>query len=456
MTFREFIIQKIGIDKAIFYTLLGKGLQISTSVFTVLFIVMFLSPIDQGYYYTFGSIVAIQVFFELGLTGIVTQFVAHEVSHIALNVNGKLEGDTFYRSRLASLLKICIKWYSIIAVGLLIVLFIVGFIFFTYFGETQNGNIWQFPWTVLAIGTTMNFLVTPVIAFIEGLGKVKEVAKWRMIQQCIQPIVLWGGLWLGCNIYVLGIDAITKVLVLGILIVNSPIFKVLKNLYHEEINEVVSYKKEIFPYQWRIAVSWISGYFIFQLFNPVLFAAEGAAVAGQMGMTMQAFNALQALTLAWINTKTPRISGLIALKKYEELDSLFNKTKKQLLLIGTSVLLLFLVCLTSIQIYNKPILGMEIGSRFLPTLPLWLMGWSTFTMFPINCWAIYLRSHKKEPLMINSVVMGILCCISTVTMGNLYGLYGIVISFAVLRLVSLIWIYSVYNKKKKEWHISLN
>ena len=90
-----------------------------------------------------------------------------------------------------------------------------------------------------------------------------------------------------------------------------------------------------------------------------------------MGMTMQAFNALQALTLAWINTKTPRISGLIAQKQYQELDTLFNRTMKQLLLIGTSVLLLFLVALTLIQWYDQPILGMEIGSRFLPTLPLW-------------------------------------------------------------------------------------
>ena len=58
---KGFVTQKLGIDKAIFYTLLGKGLQMSTAAFTVLFIVAFLSPDEQGYYYTFGSIVAIQV-----------------------------------------------------------------------------------------------------------------------------------------------------------------------------------------------------------------------------------------------------------------------------------------------------------------------------------------------------------------------------------------------------------
>ncbi len=73
MPLKELITNKLGIDKSIFYTLAGRGLQITTSVFTVVFIVKFLSPEEQGFYYTFGSIVAIQVFFELGLTGIITR-----------------------------------------------------------------------------------------------------------------------------------------------------------------------------------------------------------------------------------------------------------------------------------------------------------------------------------------------------------------------------------------------
>lgn len=160
----------------------------------------------------------------------------------------------------------------------------------------------------------MNFLITPIIAIIEGLGKVKEIAKFRMVQQIIQPIILWGGLYYGLELYVLGIDAICRVLLITYLIRISPIYSILTLIWKEKITDTISYKNEILPYQWRIAVSWISGYFIFQLFNPVLFATEGPIVAGQMGMTMQALNALQALTLAWINTKSPQLAGFIALK----------------------------------------------------------------------------------------------------------------------------------------------
>lgn len=453
MSFHNFVTQKLGIDKAIFYTLLGRGLQISTAALTVVFIIRFLSPVEQGYYYTFGSIVAIQVFFELGLTGIITQFVAHEASHLQIDAES-IKGDEYYKSRLASLLKICAKWYSMISIGMLVVLVTVGFIFFNKYGENHHNTDWVGGWITLAIGTVLNFLVTPIVSFIEGLGKVREIAKFRMIQQIVQPFVLWGGLWLGFKLYVPGLDALFRVLIMSVLIYYSPISKILKKVWRQKIIDRVSYRNEIFPYQWRIAVSWISGYFIFQLFNPVLFATEGPKVAGQMGMTMQALNALQALTLAWMHTKVPQISGLIALRKYCDLDKIFIKTFKQIMLLGGSVLAVFVVTIILFQNMDITLFGLSVGDRFLPTFALVLMGCSTYTMFPVNCWAIYLRSHKREPLMVNSVVMGILCCMSTFILGHIYGLYGIVIGFFMLRMVSLSWVYKVFRNKKTAWHAS--
>lgn len=452
MTIKSFITNKLGVDKAIFFTLLGRGLQISTALFTVFFIARYLSAEEQGYYYTFGSIVAIQVFFELGLTGIITQFVAHEASYLKITETYELDGDDKYKSRLSSLLRFCIKWYLFFAGLLFIALSVIGVFFFSNYEAEHQSIEWKLPWILLAIGTAFNLLLSPIIAFIEGLGKVKEVAEIRLVQQFIHPIVVWGGLAIGSKLFVSGADAIIRVIIVGIILVKSPFYHLLANIWKYQQNEQVSYSKEIFPYQWRIALSWISGYFIFQLFNPVLFATDGAKVAGQMGMTMAALNGLQALTQSWINTKVPRLSGLIAQKRYIELDSIFYSTMKQMLCIGTSALIVFVIVISVIQIFHISPFGMNIGERFLPIMPLLLMAWSVFTMFPINCWATYLRCHKKEPLMVNSIVMGILCCVSTLGLGSLYGLYGIVIGFALLRLVSLTWIYSIFKIKKKEWH----
>ena len=58
------------------------------------------------------------------------------------------------------------------------------------------------------------------------------------------------------------------------------LWRILYN-FEREATDTISYMKEIFPNQWKIALSWVSGYFIFHFFNPVLFA-EGPVVAGQM------------------------------------------------------------------------------------------------------------------------------------------------------------------------------
>ena len=451
MTFHYLITQKLGIDKAVFFTLLGRGLQIVTALFTVLFVAKYLSPEEQGYYYTFSSIIAIQVFFELGLTNIITQFVAHEMSHLLFNGN-ELIGDERFRSRLSSLLRFCAKWYLVFSAILLIVLSIVGFVFFSYYKAEQYDVIWELPWILLAIGTAFNLLLSPILAFLEGLGKVKEVAEIRFLQQFVHPVVIWGGLAIGSKLFVAGADAILRVIVVVIILLKSPFYKLLKSVWQDLREERVSYLKEVFPYQWRIALSWISGYFIFQLFNPVLFANEGAVVAGQMGMTIAALNGVQALTLSWINTKVPVMSGYIAQKQYGQLDSLFYRTMKQMMFIGTLTLISFLIVFWVIQVYQIEPFGLDIGNRFLPFLPLCLMTWSVFTMLPINCWATYLRCHKREPLLANSVVMGGLCCISTIVLGNLYGLMGMVIGFVLLRFISLAWIYNVFKNKRNEWH----
>jgi hypothetical protein len=151
------------------------------------------------------------------------------------------------------------------------------------------------------------------------------------------------------------------------------------------------------------------------LFNPVLFASEGAVVAGQMGMTMAALNGVQALTQSWINTKVPQMSMYIAQKQFARLDSLFNKTMKQMLFIGVITLFSFMGIIFLIQQNHISPFGLDIANRFLPFTPLCMMTWAVFTMLPINCWATYLRCHKREPLLLNSVVVGILCCTSSYT-----------------------------------------
>ncbi len=446
------IIKRIGVDKSIAYSSGSRVVAGLTGVLSVFFISTFLTGVEQGFYYTFGSILALQVFFELGLTGIMTQYVAHEASHLSLKENGEYEGLPLYKSRLASLIHFCTKWYTVLSVIVFIFLIIFGYVYFNRYGDNQENVDWQMPWILICIGTAIKLLQSPFNSIFMGLGYVKEMSKIGFYQQIIIPLATWIGLACGLKLYVLGIGYLLSVFIWLLYVCSAGLAKIVVFLWKVRVTDAVSYMKEVFPYQWRIALSWVSGYFIFQLFNPVLFATDGAIIAGQMGMTLTAINAIQAFSMSWINTKVPLFSRLIALKDYPQLDKVFNKTLVQMAIVCLVILVLFFLVIFFLDLTQFKLGGNVLAERFLPLLPMFLVALPMFIQLFVFAWATYLRCHKKEPFLVISIVTGVCCMVSTILFGYKYGLYGITVGYCVIQLLTMPWAYYIFKTKKIEWH----
>lgn len=440
-------VKRLGIDKSIAYSSGARIVQAFTGVASIFFIAQFLTKAEQGFYYTFGSIVAIQVFFELGLTTIITQYVAHELAGLKWKDSTNLEGEERNHSRLAHLLRFSVKWYAVIGLLLFFVLLGVGFIFFGYYSKSDDDIQWQIPWVLVCIGTVLNLFISPLLAIIMGLERVKDVMKMRFYQQLIIPLSTWIGLAIGFHLYVLGIASILSVIYVFSYVSLTNIRSILKNLWKVRITERVSYMREIFPYQWKIALSWVSGYFIFQLFNPVLFAYSGPVVAGQMGMTISVLNGINAFSYSWINTKVPTFSKLIALKDYTDLDRIFNSTIKQMFIVCLGLLLVMFVGVWGLRILDIPL-----GGRFLPYIPMIFMMGALVINQLVGAWATYLRCHKKEPFLVNSIVGAILCGLSTFFLGKYFGIYGMTAGYFALTFLLSFWGYHIYITYKAAWH----
>ena len=80
-------------DGAVTYAFLAQLTSIAGSIGTVLLIVRFLSPVEQGYYYTLLSLVSLQVVFELGFSFVIQQLAAHECVHLEFGPDGSVSGD---------------------------------------------------------------------------------------------------------------------------------------------------------------------------------------------------------------------------------------------------------------------------------------------------------------------------------------------------------------------------
>jgi Membrane protein involved in the export of O-antigen and teichoic acid len=446
------IAQKIGMDKAIVYTSGNGIIGAFIGVFSVVLYATCLTKEEQGYYYTFASVLAIQGFFELGFTGIMTQFVAHEHAHLTWNNDCiGLNGDRKYRSRLASLLHICVKWYFLVAVLFLFSLQVAGTYFFEEFGKDEGVN-WKMPWIIISCMSAWSLFTAPLFSFMTGLGLVKDMAKMNFYRTIVNTMILWCCLLLGLKLYSMAFSAIVSAVYVILYFATHKFFKILFGIWKTEILERVSYLKEIFPYQWRIALSWISGYFIFNFMNPVIFAMVGSVSAGQFGMSINVLNQIRNFAMSWITTKVPLMSRLIELKDYFDLDKLFKKTVIQEIFVCLVLLCGFWGTIFVLKETHFAFSGNVLSERFLDYLPLLLVSIPVVLQAVTDNFATYLRCHKKEPFLVISIANGIASAASILILGKYLGLYGITCGYCCLAIVFFPWGYWIYKTKKAEWH----
>ncbi|AMR32928.1 hypothetical protein A0256_16635 [Mucilaginibacter sp. PAMC 26640] len=446
LIFFKKILGKLGIDGAIAFTLLTRVIQALGGFGSVVFIGLFLSGDERGYFYTFSSILAIQVFFELGLSGIITQYTAHECAHLQW-IHGSLAGNDYHKSRLSSLLRFFIKWFGVISILLFFILLASGCYFFSTFNQNPSVN-WRSPWILLCLATSLNLFIDPLLAFLDGLGEVKDMAKVRLVQKTANVILLFLFFGLGFKLYSSALASLLSILINYVQIFFTSRRYKLVAIWKLQGKEVINYMTEIFPFQWRIALSWASGYFIFQLFNPVIFAFDGAVAAGQMGMSLQILNGISGLSMSWITTKVPKMSALIATKLFGELDQLFNRTLRSLIFVSCSIVIVFYGFYFVFYYFNNPL-----SQRFLPPIPLTALCVVTIINQFIFSWATYLRCHKQEPFLLNSVVIGSICALSTFGLGNYYGMKGVVFGYSAISIfISLPWAFFIFRNKKQLWH----
>lgn len=171
-----------------------------------------------------------------------------------------------------------------------------------------------------------------------------------------------------------------------------------------------------------------------------------------MGMTLAVLNGIQAFSMSWLNTKVPLYSKLIALKDYRQLDATFSLTLKQMSGICLVMLVVMLLGVESLRFFEIRIGNDLLANRFLDFVPMVLMMIPLFVNQFVASWATYLRCHKKEPFLLNSIVGGLLSCCSTIFLGKYFGVLGITGGYCFLTLAMMPWGYWLYKSNKDKWH----
>jgi hypothetical protein len=108
----------LAIDRAIGVTSATQLIRFVTGPITMLLIIKYLSPADQGFFYTFAGVAGIQVFLEAGFAVSIAQFTAKEFAGLRFTKSGFLKGKSENLSRLRSIYQKAFRYYSTMAVVL--------------------------------------------------------------------------------------------------------------------------------------------------------------------------------------------------------------------------------------------------------------------------------------------------------------------------------------------------
>jgi O-antigen/teichoic acid export membrane protein len=435
------LISALGIDKAIFYNIISVLWSSVAGIIAIYFIVSYLTLAQQGYWYTFISLGALATFAELGFTTIITQFISHEYAHLK-EENGKLTGDPTFVERAISLVRFSLKFYLVVTTAAFIFLSIVGILFLM----SSTNDLYLFmAWVAYSFTGAFLLLVSLFGAVLKGFNKVDVVQKNITIAAFVSNVATWIALYAGYNIWALAVGGIVNIILSLFLFIHS--FRPLwDQIFHTKIEGSYNWLKETLPLQWRYAISWGSGYFIFQFIVPVTMFYAGPDIAGKLGLSLVIARAVQNIANSWGMTKVPQFNIYVAQKKRYNLDKLLENIQKQSLLVFVAGSLVVVVIL----IYAFPILNWD--TRILPIYEIVIILIAEGANLVVFNWAYYLRSHKKEPYVRISAVSAVL-----IGVGVWLGMYLthstlVVLSiYCIIALVMLIPAWRIFKNESKRY-----
>ena len=434
------------IERATLYAMANRLWGSASGLLTAVLVAWFFTPELQGYYFTFLSLLTLQTFAELGFGELLQQFVSHEWAKTTSADSSERERSL---SRLAGLFRFSLRWYVGVALLLCAALGIAGSVYFRTFSNGSDSRTisWELAWWIAVAATALSVLLTPFFSLLEGANRVERVHGVRFLQGFASRSAGFLAIAFGYGLFTIAVTRIVS-FIIGLVGLGREALEIVRRLWRAPVDgESVSYRRELWPLQWKFALSWLSGYLLYSLFTPVLFAFHGPELAGRMGMTAAAATAISSAAFAVMATKVPRLAILAAERDYPAMDALFRRATVSSILVSAAGAALFLLVLALARG-----LDIELARRFLPTLETSVF-FSTLVLQQVRfAMGSYLRAHKAEPFVVLSVVEGLGAVPLLTLLGRDFGALGMILGFLAITTITLVPAFHIFERCRRSWH----
>tara|TARA_B100000900_G_scaffold103397_1_gene85681 strand:- start:281 stop:1609 length:1329 start_codon:yes stop_codon:yes gene_type:complete len=373
------------LDKNFSTTILNNISKLIRGPVTAFFIILYLNPEEQGYWYAFQSLL---VFISLGELGI-SKIVTLKISEILINIKNTKKKSIFYSNfrELSSFIFINYILYFVIALFTFsIILFITNFIYPEWPQDIKDTFLLCLLFSSLSLFTTLQG------AIFYGL----DLVYWRNIQEFIFGVVFSLSIiiffYFGFKIYSL---------VYSILIANILCQVIFIRYYFRWVKKMFKYislklGKDLLiglkSLQFKYAVVTLMSLYITNSIVPFVIKYFDPVLAGQVGFSYFVLTSLVLMSWTFFYIKYPQILQLISENKLSEV---YFISKKTLIQINLSILILILIFFFSIDLINEYVI--EIKSRMLPLNFMILISISQLVLLNIGFFASLVRGFQVEP-----------------------------------------------------------
>ncbi|MBN2108340.1 MAG: hypothetical protein JW832_13020 [Deltaproteobacteria bacterium] len=280
---------------------------------------------------------------------------------------------------------------------------------------------------------------------IEGMGFVAESIRVNLWGGAMQILLTIVGLTAGLRLYAAPLAGAVA-LSINFAFAWHLLYAVIRSTGHYGKDVRIDWMHDVFPYQWRIALSWVSGWFIFSAMMPVVFRQLGPEEAGRFGLAMSISGFINTLAMNWTSTKSAIWGHMASRKEWKSMDKLFWKVTP--LAVGIAALASIMALLL------VPHLG-EWIPRFSGRVPEWPVLFMLCAVTVMNqivfAEAFYLRAHKREPFLANSIFIGVAMAVGLFCFPH-SSAFSVSAMYALCICGSLIWASIIFIYCRSHWH----
>jgi hypothetical protein len=369
--------KKLGIDAKVASGLATKAATMLLGPVGSAIIVFKLDGEIQGIYYLFLSIVALRSFFELGVGMSITQIAAHEKI-------STINQATVHPAMVLA----ANRWLKTVAFYFALLVGAGGAAFLISKGYTQFSILGA--WCLFITVSALRFSFDGIWSMLTGADYVKEANNLLTILQILLYVIQWPLLLLGFGLYSFAISGFVIYIAQHLLVRRRyPWLFPRKGDTTEQ--EVADRRISLLNLLKRSSQTFMTGYFVFQIQQPICFHLLGATSSAKLGFTQIVGMAFLSLPVIWVQSSFPSVASSVA---NGDIEAAWQRYRSALVRTASlTALCLFAAmaaaeCLRLIPRFSERLMSGSESSIFFVGLSLQTLA-TSLTYWP--------RSFKVEP-----------------------------------------------------------